>query len=273
MSVFDDLQDADARYSLDELVEVANRLLPRLLPEERHGVKLNELVNPRLVRHLSTLGLLDEAGREGREARYERRHLLQLLVARRLMAQGYSTGAIKKLTGGARDTELESLLHGGAHLGVTSHDVLASEAFEIASALETDLLEADSFATAAPRLSAPPDAVREVEPQAEPDNAALSFLQNIRSGRKKAGPPDVASSRIAPPPAPQTNRAPTVSPAPPVASIPVAPRYVRIVLRPGLEIHVNEDFELPPSAGERETLMQDALRLLKAHKGGARRKR
>jgi DNA-binding transcriptional MerR regulator len=268
MSVFDDLRDMNARYSLDELVSVANRLLPRLLPAEGRGMKLNELVNPRLVRHLSTLGLLDEAGREGREARYERRHLLQLLVARRLMAQGYSTGAIKKLTGGARDQELESLLHGGAQLGVTLPETIVDDSLG-------DSVVANEMAASGSESSAgfSDGASREAFEDAPPDNAALSFLQNIRSGRKRAAMPDVAVSREAPP-APRINRSMVASPAPGSALTPAAPRYVRIALRPGLELHVGEDFELPPSVSERETLMHDALRLLQeAHKGGGRRKR
>ena len=265
MSVFDDLRDVDARYSLDELVSVANRLLPRLLPAERRGMKLNELVNPRLVRHLSTLGLLDEAGREGREARYERRHLLQLLVARRLMAQGYSTGAIKKLTGGARDEDLESLLHGGAQLGLTSHETIV-DATDAGVAVADEMAASESESSAVLSDAAFPEAFED----APPDNAALSFLQNIRSGRKKAALPDAAIPRSAPSPAPRLN-APL---QPPPQAPQAAPRYVRIALRPGLELHVSEDFELPPSVGERETLMHDALRLLKeAHKGGGRRKR
>lgn len=285
-----------ARYSLDELVAVANRLLPRFLPQERRGSKLNEAVNPRLVRHLSTLGLLDEAGREGREARYEHRHLLQLLVARRLMAQGYSTGAIKKLTRGARDDELEALLHGGAQLTVAAPLVLHGATARHSAEIETDSLETSAFdalspeaSSAAPRegmaaaslarraMKAQPTAsASEVKSgsEARSDNAALSFLENIRSGRKPKSPAPAASSAA-------SSAASQAAPLSPLASSDrarspdgvEAPRYVRIEVRRGLEIHVGDEFELPPSASERETLMEDVLRELKTlHLGKGGRK-
>lgn len=268
------LFDAGARYSLDELVEVANRLLPRFLPQERHGSKLRVEVNPRLVRHLSTLGLLDEAGREGREARYEHRHLLQLLVARRLMAQGYSTGAIKKLTRGARDDELEALLQGGAQLTVSSPLPATTREFD---SLEADASR-DDLAFASPESRAASQTARRAATapsSAKSDNAALNFLENIRSGRKAKNDSTVSGAASARP-----------NPiSPPVSSAPVspsqvsgpqveAPRYVRISVRRGLEIHVGDEFELPPSINERETLMDDVLRELKAlHTGKGGRKR
>ena len=104
---------ARAPFDLDEFVASANALLPQFLPDELEGgARFSGEVNVRLVRHLATLGLLDEAGRAGREARYAMRHLLQLLVVRRLMAEGYTTTAIKKLTANVEDAQLEALLRG-----------------------------------------------------------------------------------------------------------------------------------------------------------------
>ena len=102
--------------SLDELVQRANELLPRYLPDAARGE-----LNARLVRHLATLGLIDEAGREGREARYQPRHLLQLLTVRRLMAEGLTTGALQSLLRGASDERLQSLLEGGARAAFDDH--------------------------------------------------------------------------------------------------------------------------------------------------------
>ncbi len=153
--------------TLDELVAAANRLLPHYLPEDADGRKLRrDEVNPRLVRHFATLGLLDEAGREGREARYGARHLLQLLVVRRLMAEGHVTAAIKKLTAGARDEELEALLQSGARLAVES--------------------AVSSFSAPAMARSAAP-------------NAALHFLQSVKaraSAPIKTEPPPTPAPQI-----------------------------------------------------------------------------
>ena len=110
-------------WSLDELVAVANTLLPEFLPsaEDRPGAagKVREEVNTRLVRHYVSLGLLDENAREGREARYRFRHLLQLLLVRRFLIEGYPAAVIAKLMAGKGDAELRALLRGGASVNAT----------------------------------------------------------------------------------------------------------------------------------------------------------
>ena len=110
-------------WSLDDLVAAANALLPEFLPaaEDRPGAagKVREEVNARLVRHYLSLGLLDENAREGREARYGFRHLLQLLLVRRLLTEGYPATVIARLITGKDDAELRALLQGGASVSAT----------------------------------------------------------------------------------------------------------------------------------------------------------
>ncbi len=110
-------------WSLEELVDAANVLLPEFLPaaEDRPGSagKVREEVNVRLIRHYASLGLLDENAREGRTARYGFRHLLQLLLVRRLLIEGYPAAVIAKLIAGKGDTELRALLQGGASVSAT----------------------------------------------------------------------------------------------------------------------------------------------------------
>ena len=105
----------EGAWSLDELVDHANRLLAEVLPKDASG-RVVEGVNPRLVRHYATQGLVDEPLKEGREARYLYRHLLQLLVVRRLLAEGHTSALAKRVIEGRADEELESLLAG--HLTV-----------------------------------------------------------------------------------------------------------------------------------------------------------
>lgn len=99
-------------WNLEELVAEANRQLPRFLPDGRRDSRFREEVNPRLVRHYAGLRLLDDPEKEGKEARYTRRHLLQLLVLRRLLAEGYATSAISALTF-RPDEALEAILESG----------------------------------------------------------------------------------------------------------------------------------------------------------------
>lgn len=110
-------------WSLDELVAAANALLPQFLPalEQRPGSagKVREEVNARLIRHYAGQGLLDENTREGREARYGFRHLLQFLLVRRFLIEGYPAAVIANLIAGKTDGELRALLQGGTSVSAT----------------------------------------------------------------------------------------------------------------------------------------------------------
>ncbi|WP_221091238.1 MerR family transcriptional regulator [Deinococcus aquaedulcis] len=97
--------------NLDALVSTANTYLPHLLPLDKAG-RAKDDVNARLVRHYTTERLLDEPLREGREARYTRRHLLQLLALRKLMAAGHGAAALRDTLQFRADPDLEALLTG-----------------------------------------------------------------------------------------------------------------------------------------------------------------
>ncbi len=94
MQTLEELLSTRPEFDLDGLVEVANQLLPGLLPTD---ARFRPDVNPRLVRHYTTQGLLEAPLRTGREARYTVDHLLQLLALRRLIAEGLQAGSIGTL--------------------------------------------------------------------------------------------------------------------------------------------------------------------------------
>ncbi len=104
------------QWSLEEFVRIANHLIPLVLSEFSDPEV--EEINPRLVRYYATQGLMDKPLKEGRESRYLYRHLLQLLVVRRLLAEGYSTGSIISRVITLADEELEALLQGGLQLSL-----------------------------------------------------------------------------------------------------------------------------------------------------------
>ncbi|MFC4427125.1 MerR family transcriptional regulator [Deinococcus navajonensis] len=97
--------------NLDDLVETANQLLPAILPLAKAGRSKDD-VNARLVRHYTTERLLDEPLRQGREARYTRRHLLQLLALRKLMADGFGASALQDTLQARSDRDLQALITG-----------------------------------------------------------------------------------------------------------------------------------------------------------------
>jgi DNA-binding transcriptional MerR regulator len=118
MSMLQQIAQQQPEMVLDRFVEVTNDLLPQFLPSQSSGSRGQEPVNPRLVRYYTTQGWLDKPLKQGREARYTYRHLLQLLVLRRLLAEGYSASSIGSLIGGQADQALEDILQGGVQLTV-----------------------------------------------------------------------------------------------------------------------------------------------------------
>jgi DNA-binding transcriptional MerR regulator len=119
MRTLQQVAQPDLHWSLEELVQVANELLPQFLPEEKAHTRVREEVTPRLVRHYTSQGLLDEPLKEGREARYTYRHLLQVLLVRRLLTEGYGASVIDTLARSKPNSDLEALLQGGVQLTLT----------------------------------------------------------------------------------------------------------------------------------------------------------
>jgi DNA-binding transcriptional MerR regulator len=207
-AVFGDLDTLRTEvWTLDQLVVTANRLLPDYLPKESSGRTVED-VNPRLVRHYTTAGLLPEPRKDGREARYLFDHLLHLLVVRRLLAEGLTSGAIKRVLEGVPGPELERLLAGGVRIEVVP------ERPEVVDDAKADFLK--RLRTRA-GLAAPP---------VESSQFTTTTLRSMADSTAPMRPPE---------PTQQPNAA---SPF----------RHVdwsRIALLDGLELHVREDFRLP----------------------------
>ena len=119
MSTLQQLAPRNPLWPLDDFVQVVNQFLPQFLPEEKSHTRVREEVTPRLVRHYTSLGLLEEPLKLGREARYSYRHLLQVLLVRRLLVEGYGASAIDTLAKSKSNEELEGLLQGGVVLTLT----------------------------------------------------------------------------------------------------------------------------------------------------------
>lgn len=118
MKTLQQIAQSDPSWSLEELVEIVNEFLPQFLPDEKAHTRVREEVTSRLVRYYTGQGLLDEPLKEGREARYLYRHLLQLLLVRRLLVEGYGATAINTLARSRTNSELEALLQGGVQLTI-----------------------------------------------------------------------------------------------------------------------------------------------------------
>lgn len=171
MKTLEQLAQSNPSWSLDEFVQVTNELLPQYLPVLRSQTRVREDITPRLVRHYTTLGMLDEPVKEGRYAVYTYRHLLQILVVRRLLAEGFGASAIDKLAIAKSNAELEALLQGGVQLTVTT----ANPALAFLQQIQKRPSVPNSPPPMAPINSAPPAAPP--VPNSPPDSISSQWTR------------------------------------------------------------------------------------------------
>jgi len=101
----------DPAMSLEELTLEAGRLLEDmgLLQAQADG-RVAAAPDARTVRYYGTLGLVDRPVIVEREARYGRRHLLQLVAVKALQARGLPLAEVQARLYGSSNPELENLL-------------------------------------------------------------------------------------------------------------------------------------------------------------------
>ncbi len=123
----------DTQWTLEEFAIAANEMLPQVLPTLKPNAKLNtklsEEITPRLIRYYTNQGVLDDPIREGKYAFYNQRHLLQILVCRRLLTEGFTVAVIQSIAKHKTNTDLESMLTNGIefHLTATQSDAQAHQ--------------------------------------------------------------------------------------------------------------------------------------------------
>lgn len=101
-------------YSLEELADGVGRALDALRLGVPNG-RVRARPDPRTVRYYTQLGLVDRPlPTPGRQARYGRRHLLQVVAVKRLQAAGVSLAEIQRRLAGAADEELYAAVGPGA---------------------------------------------------------------------------------------------------------------------------------------------------------------
>src|SRR5947209_1505508 len=110
----------DTSLSLDELSdEVAGQLEQRGLLGAAPDARVSAAPDARTVRYYTTLGLIDRPAIVGREARYGRRHVRQLLAIKGLQAASLPLAEIQQRLYGRSDAELDALVSAlGRALGV-----------------------------------------------------------------------------------------------------------------------------------------------------------
>lgn len=95
----------DFQGSADTLIAKAQEVA-KMLNLEQEAAEGNE----RLLRHYVSIGVVDKPSREGRDALYGFRHLMQFVAARRLLAEGFPLAKIAKYTAAVPTDALASYL-------------------------------------------------------------------------------------------------------------------------------------------------------------------
>ncbi len=99
-----------ADFSLEELLDLAARLVPRVATGQAR-YKVTEVPSERTVRYYTTSGLIDRPlGLSGTRAVYGYRHLLQILVVKSLQARYLPLRKIRGMMAGRPDDYLEAIL-------------------------------------------------------------------------------------------------------------------------------------------------------------------
>ncbi len=96
----------DARFDLTGLCTAAADMLGSVGPEDQ---RIRALPDARTVRYYQTIGLVDRPEREGREAVYGWRHLLQVVAVKRLQLRGEPLVRIQAALVGVSTEALEAL--------------------------------------------------------------------------------------------------------------------------------------------------------------------
>lgn len=97
--------------TLDELAQEVQTMLSQtgLLKAQADG-RISAAPDPRTVRYYTTLGLLDRPEIVAREARYGRRHVLQLCAIKALQATGLPLSEVQARLYAKSDPELEAVI-------------------------------------------------------------------------------------------------------------------------------------------------------------------
>lgn len=110
--------DESLVLSLEELSERVGALLQECaLIGKQQDHRVSAVPDARTIRYYTTLGLIDRPKIEGRQAKYGKRHLLQLLAIKALQVQNLPLAEIQARLFGRSEAELEQLLDALAEVG------------------------------------------------------------------------------------------------------------------------------------------------------------
>lgn len=118
-------------YSLNELCnEVARLLKERGLMGVQQDQRVSAAPDRRTIRYYTTLGILDRPEIEGRQARYNDRHVMQLVSIKSLQSVALPLSEIQSLLYGLTDDELDHVIDNVAESIRVKQRLLKKETFK-----------------------------------------------------------------------------------------------------------------------------------------------
>ena len=100
----DNYRSQGNEWPLERCVDIAGDVLDRL------GIDDKSVPNERLVRYYAAEGAMSKPGRDGREVRYNYRHLVEFLVTRMLLKDGWPLMKVGQFVSSSDPAELERML-------------------------------------------------------------------------------------------------------------------------------------------------------------------
>lgn len=105
------MKSEEHTLTLDELSDQVGQLLSRYaLLGAQQDHRVSQVPDARTIRYYTTLGLLDRPRIDGRQAKYGRRHVLQVLAIKALQAINLPLSEVQTRLYGRSDQELEAIL-------------------------------------------------------------------------------------------------------------------------------------------------------------------
>ena len=118
----DQVEQMDAEFSMDDLVEWVNSAVSRFYPQANEGgdKRVSDSFTVRTLRYYQTLGCLDTPEKDGRRAIYGFRHYLQALIIRKLLYLRYAPESIHAALNGKSNRQYKDMLFADLSI-VTGH--------------------------------------------------------------------------------------------------------------------------------------------------------
>lgn len=108
------VKENDPSLPLPKFVERVNEIAERYLaPGPPRDARVTSEFSERTVRHYQAKEIIDPPEKEGKEARYRYRHILQAVLTRVMLADGFRVPLIREMLAGKTDAEYEEFLEMG----------------------------------------------------------------------------------------------------------------------------------------------------------------